>query len=97
VYKITKGKEVKTGRTAFQQWLCTFIEEKQIDLSEPVQAGDGSMLQVGDVIQQMHDTHSDEQVMIKHTFVLIDFKNGDCYDFIRHCAKALNSSHRVAL
>lgn len=87
----------KNKRTAFQEWLCTFVDEKQIDMSEPVQAGDGSWLQVGDVIQQMHDTAPHEQTEIKKVFVMIDFKNGDVYDFIRHCAKALNSTHKVAM
>ena len=79
----------------FQKWLVTFCEEKEIDMSLEVTAGDGTELQVGDVMSACMSCSPSEQAQIKQTFVAIDFKNGDVYHFIRHLAQALNSSHKV--
>jgi hypothetical protein len=81
-------------QTAFQDWLVTFCEEKEIDMSEPVQ-GNGCQLQAGDVLSAMMSAPADEQAKIKQILVMIDFKNGDVMRFIRHAAQALGSEYRV--
>ena len=80
--------------TAFQQWLVTFAEEKQIDMSDFVQ-GDNCTLQVGDVLSAMMSAPPMEQHAIKEVFLHIHFKNGDVMDFIRHCAQALGPEAKV--
>lgn len=84
-----------TQYTAFQKWFTTFLEEKGVDMSEFVTAGDGSSLQVGDVCSVIMGAPSDEQASIKKTLVLIDFKNGSVLHFIKHLAKALNDGHNA--
>jgi len=83
--------------TPFQHWLITFCEEKEIDLSEPVIAGDGSMLQVGDVLTCMMNAPTHEQTQIKKTLVRIDFKNADILDYLRHLANALSKDDKTLL
>ena len=85
-----------TKYTAFQQWLVTFCEEKQIDMSTPVQ-GNGCDLQAGDVLSAMMSAPKSEQAQIKNVLVMIDFKNGDVMHFIRHAAQALGPEYKVAI
>lgn len=92
-----EAKQPKANYTAFQKWLITFSEEKGLDLSEPVKAGDGSMLQAGDVLSAMMNAPAEEQAQIKDAFVKIDFKNGDVMRFIRHCAQALSAKDKVSM
>lgn len=81
--------------TPFQKWLRVFIEEKEIDMSEPVTAGDGTVLRVGDVMTAINSTGPQEQAGIKNMLVMIDFRNGSVYDYIKHLAQALDASHQV--
>lgn len=85
--------------TQFQKWLTKFVEEKQLDLSEPVEgkkvSGKITQLQVGDVLSAMMSAPASEQAQIKKILVQIDFANGDVMHFIRHAAKALDSSHKL--
>lgn len=69
----------------FYDWFTTFLEEKEVDMSLPL----NGHVQVGDVCQFICYTTPEEQAKIKHTLVLIDFKNGDVYHFFRHLAQAL--------
>lgn len=71
--------------SAFYRWFCTFLEEKGIDLSLPI----NDRLQVGDVCQAICDTSPEEQKAIQHTLVMIDFKNGNVYHYFNHLAQAL--------
>ena len=72
---------------SFYEWFTTFLEEKKIDLSEPVGRG----IQVGDVCQAIVDTSEDEQKKIKNTIVKIDFFNGDVIHFFKHLGQALGT------
>lgn len=81
-------------QTAFQKWLITFCQEKQIDMSEPVQ-GKECMLQAGDVLSAMMSASTGEQAKIKQILVMIDFKNGDVMHFIKHAAQALGPEYRI--
>lgn len=78
------------GMSAFYDWFTRFLEEKGIDLAEPVTGKDGVQLQIGDVCQAICDTSADEQRKIKDTLVKIDFANGDVYHYLRHLAQALD-------
>ena len=91
-----RNKNPEPKRSKYQKWLCTFIEEKEIDLSDFVDCADGT-LQVGDVVQAMHDAPKWEADEIQKTLVMIDFKNGDVLHFIAHLAKALHESDKVKL
>ena len=82
--------------TAFQKWLVTFCQEKQIDMSEPVQGKD-CQLQAGDVLSAMMSAPASEQAQIKHILVMIDFKNGDVMHFIRHSAQALGPEYKLGM
>lgn len=82
--------------TAFQQWFVTFLEEKQIDMSESVACSNGQ-LQVGDVCSVIMTCPENEQKAIKEMIVKIDFKNGDVVDYLKHLAKALTTDHKAEL
>jgi hypothetical protein len=84
-------------KTAFQKWLLTFIEEKKLDMSEPVVAGDGSTLFAGDVFSKIMVSPASEQKRIKDMMVAIDFANGDVMHFVKYLAKALTENDRVSL
>lgn len=90
-------KTQKIQPTKFQKWLITFCEEKQIDMSEFVKAGDGSELQIGDVCSAIMNAPEQEQAGIQKMLIQIDFKNGDVAHYLRHLAQALNSSHKVGI
>lgn len=83
---------LRIEHTPFQKWLVTFCLEKQIDMSVEVIAGDGTEIQVGDVLSVLMSAPDDEQAKAKNIFVMIDFKNGDVYHFIKHMAKALDKN-----
>jgi hypothetical protein len=70
----------------FYEWFTTFLEEKEIDMSEFCENG----IQVGDVCQAICDTNSKEQSQIKEILVLLDCKNGNIYHFLNHLSGALN-------
>lgn len=76
---------MNTKRKQFHEWLIAFIDEKQIDLSEPLSHG----LQAGDVVSAMLSTTDNEQTQIKKTLVEIDFKNGNVLHYLNHLATAL--------
>lgn len=82
--------------TAFQKWFVTFCEEKQIDMSLPVECSNGE-LQVGDVCSTIMSCSSQEQQDIKNILVKIDFQNGDVYHFLRFLAKKLTTDHKAEL
>jgi hypothetical protein len=92
-----KAKQPKPNYTKFQEWLITFCEEKEIDLSEPMEAGDGTMLATGDVLSAIISAPENEQKEIQKMLVMIDFKNGDVMHFLRHLAKALSKKDKVTL
>ena len=81
----------------FSKWLETFVAEKDFDLSEYVEAGDGTMLQVGDVLSAFNSAPVNEQAFIKEIMVQIDFKNGDFMDFFQYAAKALDKTYKLGI
>ena len=87
--------ELRKAMTPSQRWFLKFCEEKEIDMSEPVIAGDNSTLFVGDVCSHILSAPSHEMDKIKNVIVMIDFKNGDVVHFFKHLAKALNKTHKL--
>lgn len=81
----------------FQNWFKTFLEEKQVDMSEFVLAGDGSSLQYGDVCSAILSAPHNEQEGIKTMLVKIDFANASVIDYLKHLAKALSASDKVGI
>lgn len=78
--------------TAFNDWLDTFIEEKGIDPQHNLHVEGPSGLNIMPieiVVEAMKRAPRLEQASIKRTFVLIDFKNGNPVDFLKHLAQAI--------
>lgn len=69
---------------SFYKWFTTFIEEKELDLSDYCHKG----VQYGDVCQGICDTTAEEQAQIKATLVWIDCKNGDIKHYLKHLGQA---------
>jgi len=72
-------------KTTFYKWFTTFLQEKEIDMSEFLSSGK----QVGDVCQAICDTTSNEQNKIKKMLVMIDFRNGSVTHYFNHLSQAL--------
>lgn len=78
--------------TSFNQWLDTFIREKEIDLDYTFtieNEGITHIFELGNVIENIKTTSKEEQNAIKDMIVKIDFYNGDVVDYFKHLAKAL--------
>ncbi len=78
--------------TSFNQWLDTFIREKEIDLDYTFTIEDEGIthiFELGNVIENIKTTSKEEQNAIKDMIVKIDFYNGDVVDYFKHLAKAL--------
>ena len=73
-------------QTEFQNWFITFLEEKEIDMSE-VTGIKGIF--IGDVCTAILTTDKTEQAVIKNTLIQIDYKNGNVYHYLNHLAQAL--------
>lgn len=81
----------------FETWFKSFLEEKEVDMSFFVTAGDGSQLQVGDVCSAILSAAPQEQEKIKTTLVKIDFLNGDVYHYFKHLAQALTAKDAISV
>lgn len=77
---------------AFSKWIDLLISEKGYDLEQRFHvdgpSGENS-IPLGCVVEGMKDAPASEKKAIKNMLVRIDFANGDCLDFFRHCAGAL--------
>lgn len=77
---------------SFDNWLDNFIKEKEIDLDETFTIesnGQVHIFEIGNIIENIKATSSEEQNSIKDMIVKIDFHNGDVVDYFKHLAKAL--------
>lgn len=79
--------------TEFNEWLDIFIEEKDIDLERNFEV-EGPLygtnfIPVGAVVESMKIAPKHEQDKIQKILVMIDFKNGDVYHFLKHLAGAM--------
>tara|TARA_R100000734_G_C3250388_1_gene52163 strand:+ start:382 stop:633 length:252 start_codon:yes stop_codon:yes gene_type:complete len=76
----------------FNNWLDTFIDEKNInkhDTFEINKNGTLNIISYGSIIDHIKITSKQEQEQIKKTIVKIDFFNGDVLHFFRHLGQAL--------
>lgn len=71
----------------FNDWLDTFVEEKEIDLNEMHTHTDMSgaihLFETNDVINLIKATSDEEKAIIKNKIISIDFNNGDIVDFLK--------------
>lgn len=76
----------------FSKWLDTFLEEKGIQLDQPItvegKSGPNHMI-VQNVVDAIKATNEAERNGIKTMLVKIDFRNGDVMHFIKHLAQAI--------
>ena len=82
----------ETVENPFNKWLDTFIEEKGIDLEQVIEIKTESnthYFEVGNIVENIKATTTEEQAQIKDMIVKIDFHNGDVVDYFRHLAQAL--------
>lgn len=76
----------------FNNWLDTFIEEKELDAEYTIEVEGASgmnYMPLAIVLDAIKSTSSYEQRQIKDTIVKIDFFNGDVMHFFKHLAQAL--------
>jgi len=85
----SKKAPIQESLSNFQVWFRTFLEEKEIDMSEILRWNGKEMVQVGDVCQAIFDTTPSEQSKIMDTLVIIDFKNASVLHYFKHLAQAL--------
>ena len=76
----------------FNNWLDTFIDEKNINIHDTFEINKNGTLNIisyGSIIDHIKITSKQEQKQIKKTIVKIDFFNGDVLHFFRHLGQAL--------
>tara|TARA_R100000234_G_C4929848_1_gene147994 strand:- start:440 stop:691 length:252 start_codon:yes stop_codon:yes gene_type:complete len=76
----------------FNNWLDTFIDEKNINKNDTFEINKNGTLNIisyGSVIDHIKITSKQEQEQIKKTIVKIDFFNGDVLHFFKHLGQAL--------
>tara|TARA_R100000329_G_scaffold52336_1_gene48119 strand:- start:326 stop:577 length:252 start_codon:yes stop_codon:yes gene_type:complete len=76
----------------FNNWLDTFIDEKNINKEDTFEINKNGTLNIisyGSIIDHIKITSKQEQEQIKKTIVKIDFFNGDVLHFFRHLGQAL--------
>ena len=78
--------------STFNDWFLTFLEEKAIDLSEFVKIAGKGHAQLGAVCSVITGCTSSEQAGIRKTLIAIDFRNGDCVDYLRFLARKVTPS-----
>lgn len=83
-------------KNEFDNWLDTFIEEKEIDLGHIIEIKTNNNVhyfEIGNIIENIKATSKEEQAVIKDTIVKIDFNNGNIIDYFEHLAKALAENY----
>lgn len=76
------------AHTSFNNWITTFIEEKNIDLEETFEV-QNNLFSYGVILEHMMITSKEEQAQIKNIMVQIDFRNGDVKHFMRYLGAGL--------
>ena len=82
--------------SAFDKWLDTFVEEKQIDLGQIIEIKTDDNIhyfEIGNIVENIKSTTPEEQAEIKNMIVKIDFYNGDVIDYFKHLAQALANNY----
>ena len=79
----------------FNNWLDTFISEKNIDVCREFDIAGHYGLNVQIVLEHIKVTSLKEKQQIKTILVKIDFANGDVYHFFEHLANGLASQCNI--
>lgn len=77
---------------SFNQWLDTFLDEKQINLEEVFEVDGPSgtnIMSYAVVVEALKEAPNHERKGVKSMLVKIDFANGDVRHYLRHLAQAL--------
>ena len=78
---------------SFNNWLDTFISEKNINLDESFEVEGPNYgtnyMRIINVIHAIKETSCDEQSAIKNQLVKLDFYNQPIEPFIKHLAQAI--------
>ena len=81
--------------TNFAKWIDTFLDEKNIDLGHtfqietPGQFWNTHLIPVECVVEAAKNVSPDEQLVIKHMLVRLDFYNQPVLPYLEHLATAL--------
>jgi hypothetical protein len=77
----------------FDKWIDVFLEEKGINKSmlEIEHKDMVHFIEFEVLIDFIKSLPANDKKKIKDTFVMIDFKNGDCLHFLNHLAKGMVS------
>ena len=78
--------------STFNDWFLTFLEEKAIDLSEFVRIAGKGHAPLGAVCSVITGCTSSEQAGIRKMLVELDFRNGDCVDYLKFLALRVTPS-----
>jgi len=71
-------------------YLTRLIEEKGRELDEWILTNEGQIgLTWQHLIDFVADMPADTKEKVRSTLVMIDFKNGDVFDFLTHCARGM--------
>ena len=76
----------------FNEWLNTFIEEKELDTETTFEVKGPSgpnLIPLGCVVEAIKQAPASEQRGIKAAIVRIDFFNGDVLNYFNHLARAI--------
>jgi hypothetical protein len=76
----------------FNDWLDTFLDEKDIDLEQTVEAEGPSGLNIiplENLVEAFKQASGEEKKDLKSMFIKIDYRNGNVIDFMAHLAKAV--------
>jgi len=94
--KVQEEKNESVIKSEFDNWLDTFIEEKEIDPNESftIQTPNNThIFEIGNVIENIKATSKEEQEQIRDMIVKIDYSNGDVVDYFKHLANALAQNY----
>jgi hypothetical protein len=87
------GKQVRENeKMRFNQWIDTFLSEKDIDLEEVLEVEGGlgvNYIPVGALVDSLKGTTVKNQNQIRGIMIRIDFQNGDVRHLLKHLAKAI--------
>jgi len=75
----------------FDKWIDVFLEEKGINKTM-IEIEHNEMthfIEYEALIDFIKSLPADHKKKIKDTFVMIDFKNGDCLHFLNHLAEGM--------
>ncbi len=83
---------MKCGIQNFNEWLATFIEEKDVHVENYIFDIEHNetihLVELYTLIEVMKIASEYEKSCIKNTLVKIDFYNGDIFDYFKYLAKA---------